>query len=850
MFLILFFTLGCYKQTFAPKDKVIGKPLVAIIKKSINNQLDTVDEEVDRVLYSIGSASSADEAKRLFSDLTLIKYQKMIMPKVGSLDDLNISFNSFIFYCLDFLIKNRIKYRKEIIEEFCFKKNFSWRVLNLNILHFAFIHNDIEISKCLLNSQFKDELLFFRDQNIMGRYSPIIMKSIVSSERDFIEFLEKLEEEITSEDLLKSGVLHLAANALKKDLFDYLVKSRNVNVNQDMSFEVYSCYEHFNRGRSEKSLIKERKSYSLLKALNLDFIKNFTSDWLLISEEGPNGEYVVNCVTSSFSGGDTKFGKSTASYKLMSTVSDVFGILLDKTLTWIEKRDEDRSEKLELFKSIFRTMVAKDYKIGDKREEFVISSGLIAYLGGDALGLVLEAGYKESFLGSGNIFVFDEAEGANYNQKIDRAQLALLPFITRSNISSDGNLDIFCKELKVRFINSQGKTFEPESISKEDRVLDLDYLRSKNSKINRENVVNTIVKFHDLFGLKKDKEIEYRGKKTTFMDYLVDNKFPQSVIENAIEHGFLAKNQLKEMKHRKQVKAIAEAIKRQKKREEAALIVKEEKEKRERELAKVRLETKGRKSEGVVSDHSYETINHENALKFFISSLMNNDYSLFTRTVNFVNVEDIEDVSIVEDSRMRKALIRRGLKVDKKLFLSILDLDQYDVMKVIVGERERDRDFVRMIMLDIKEDDINYEISEDMLIALGGFRGKFVEINRKFEEIEQEHEFAEEEKREVYISKNGMKELEEFSVKDSTREKLLKKIEDMRCGRFRGARSVESTDRVRELRILGRENIRVYYKLLDRGIYILKIYEKRDEVPIEELKLLEKMEEDQFQFLE
>ena len=99
-----------------------------------------------------------------------------------------------------------------------------------------------------------------------------------------------------------------------------------------------------------------------------------------------------------------------------------------------------------------------------------------------------------------------------------------------------------------------------------------------------------------------------------------------------------------------------------------------EKEKRERELAKVRLETKGRKSEGVVSDHSYETINHENALKFFISSLMNNDYSLFTRTVNFVNVEDIEDVSIVEDSRMRKALIRRGLKVDKKLFLSILDL--------------------------------------------------------------------------------------------------------------------------------------------------------------------------------
>ena len=46
---------------------------------------------------------------------------------------------------------------------------------------------------------------------------------------------------------------------------------------------------------------------------------------------------------------------------------------------------------------------------------------------------------------------------------------------------------------------------------------------------------------------------------------------------------------------------------------------------------------------------------------------------------------------------------------------------------------------------------------------------------------------------------------------------------------------------------MGGENIRIYYKLLGKDVYILKIYEKRYEVPIEELKILDKQEVDQFQ---
>jgi len=840
------FLILCCQRPNLVKIRKKGHSLTDTIRSFSESKADLVDSKIEEALNLLKGATSLCEAKNAMSLLPL--------ENLSTINEKGAA-NSYLFYCLDFLIKDRNPYRLELIQEFCLDKHHtSFTLGGVNVLHFSFLHNDIELSKFLLSSDLRDELLFFRSKSInLGRFSPLVMKAIISEEEEVINLLEDLKEEITAEDLFSAGLLHFAANSLKCKLFEYLVEARKIDVNRDFEFEVYRVVEE---EKEDLKIIEEKRSYSLLKALVFSFVRIFTCNWLCINSDSSDEDLsIVDFVIFDFAMDGVKFDESTASRYLLDNVSSKVVEALVEKIHWLLNKGEYRDtveEKFKLFKDIFNTMIVNNYKIGEKTENCVIGSGLVNRIGVEALGLIYESGYKEDLFSYRNKEIYFDNAPKDCEIEYEKLVTKLVPFVTRASISSKGNLNSFCERFGLRFVYNQDLTFLPESVPKVERTLDLEYLKRENNGVERENVIEAIIRFNDIFGIKKDKEIRYKGRETTFLDYLKFNNFSQNVINTAVDHGFLTKNKLKKLEAIKVKEALSKAIKKQKKREEEEA---ENRKQREAEERKQREEKKVCKNRPIESNKGVvcysEKVSVENAMKIFESALANNDYELFKKVIHFIDVErDIIDISSVIDSRIRKNLIRRGLKVDKSLFLSILELDQCDVMKVIINERERDRDFVKIVMLDVREEDIKSEISKNMIISLGGFRGKFIDINKKFQEAEElEESLSNSEDRAIYISRNGLIEFENLSEKESVREKLFKKIEDMRWGRLKGTKSIGSTDKVKELRILGRENIRIYYKMLGPAIYILKIYEKKDEVPVDELKLLEKIEEYQFQLL-
>tara|TARA_Y100001935_G_scaffold167010_1_gene137501 strand:- start:26707 stop:29178 length:2472 start_codon:yes stop_codon:yes gene_type:complete len=821
--------------------------LVKIAEEVAISKKDVIDKKTKETLDLVKKAPSYFEAKKILEELISEKRREM-----SPVRDQDYSINAYIFYCMDFLIRTSNPFRVDLVNDFCMKENENFlRVFGITILHLSFFHGDIELSKFILRSELKDQLFFFRSQHVGGRYSPIIMKAMLSSETELIDFLEELKQEISADDLLRTGLLHLAASSLKDRLFSYLVNVRKLDVNYKIKFDVYMVDEYEKKiAQGNTGLISgyhKEESCNLLGAINFGFVKRFVVNTIYTKWNPALGTFVESFGFDYYKLVDIEFDKSTATYYFQKSVAESVHEELDNVLKWLQTKGGPNNveKKLRKFKLIFRTMIANDYKIGDESSDLSMTTGFIGTLGTEAIALLCESGYKANYF-NGVKFTFDLSE--NYKDDLTNSIFVILEFMTRADISSEGNLNGLCEQFRLGFKHNGSTIFNPESIPKEERVLDLDLLAEGLVIKKRKELADVMIRFNDLFGIGKDEIFEYRGQRVTFLDYLKLVGCPGPAINNAIDHGFLTKNQIKNRRLRK---ALSEAVKEQKRREEIELQEQKEREEKEKELARIRTERK-RKERGPTSFASYSSpkkVDAENALELFESALANNDYELFKKVVHMIDLEhDVVDLSTVTDSRVRKNLIRRGLKVSRALFLSILELDQYDVMKVIVNERERDRSFVRMVMLDIKDEDIEHKVSDDMLFALGGFRGKFVAINRKFdEEDDEEVEEVAEEERKIYISKNGLEEMESFSDRGSVRDKLSKKIEDMRWGRFRGSKNLESIDKVRELRILGGENIRIYYKLLGKDVYILKIYEKRYEVPIEELKILDKQEVDQFQ---
>jgi len=820
MLAIFFVVISCYSLDLPIKSKIIDAPVERkyVCLAAQNNRL----EHVNSLLRS-----SMDKG-------TLPQTINELSKKVDEPE-------FFVCYVADFLIRNRVDYRFDFIQ-----KNLALGRVKvvygiLNVLHLALFYDDIELIKNILSSEHGRELLLYKDQLIGERYSPLVMKLFSSTESDFINLLENLRECVSAEDLFNTGILHLAVGTLRPLLLDYLVNVREISVNRDFVVETpcLKAHERLLDPAFLKSPLfkgdfqKLTFEFSTLSSMSSCFIKSFVSEFCAAIDG--NEAYNSLIFVSSPIYDRYEINSSSFFYYFVEDIYRPFRDSFTAFLSWRNNKDVDIEDKIRRVQGIFDVLSSAGY---ERDETAVLQEDIFNIIGEEGLRLYYDYFYK-NILFDGKVGLFELNDSnldgitgdtnvkAMSNNTIYEIIYKGLPFINRAIISNGSNLDFLCSFFKIGFNLKKRVTFRPQTISIKDRKISLPTIRKL---VKRDRIIEIIIKFSDIFGVDKETLYRYstsRKGTNTFLEFLQHNRCSSELINLAKDSGFLTTSKVKS-------KLLSAAIQKEKKRHENEEKRKEE-EKARKASTSVKSSTSRKESRARRAVEKKEDIDYASQ---FESAIYNQNYDEINEALSVIGIESVGiNWKDITDSRIRKSLIRRGIKIGKDLVASILELDQVDVMNIIVRERARDRDIVEA-MVTLEEHEVKNEIGKKMLSALGGFRRRFQEINKKFRVIEDSERSKKLEivKLKIYELEDAIHERKKLTTSEAVRKKIEKAIGKMIDGDFADAKDLEGVSEVREYRILGRDNIRIYYIRDGNSVKILKFFKKRDSVPLDEIK--------------